>query len=166
MADTLTNEQFEAKIALARSGDVGQAASLLRWMARILEQDLPLPEPLRAYLIEAFRCITKDDTPDSGMPPHPVIKTMEGLRESMRYLEETRDANVALNLTRPRGRKRTITRTLIEAGILTMMVDHARETGQSLEQAIGTVADRMEVSDKTVSRALHLMKHVPPRDSK
>jgi hypothetical protein len=161
---------FEAKIRAARSGDVGEATSLLRWITRILEQDLPLPESLRTYLVRAFREITKDEAPDVGirLPPHPNFTNMAELRENLRFLEETRDANTALNLTRPRGRKQTARRASMESAIFAMMVNTEREKGQSLEKAIGTVADQMGVSDKTVSRAWHRMKDqlYPNRDSK
>ncbi|HEX3526970.1 MAG TPA: hypothetical protein VH988_07875 [Thermoanaerobaculia bacterium] len=93
---------------------------------------------------------------------------MAELRENLRFLEETRDANTALNLTRPRGRKQTARRASMESAIFAMMVNTEREKGQSLEKAIGTVADQMGVSDKTVSRAWHRMKDqlYPNRDSK
>src|SRR4051794_12832026 len=81
---------LEAKIEAARSGDVGEATSLLRWVTRTLEQNLPLPEPLRLYLINAFREITKDDhPPDIGiiLPPHPTPKDMSEIREDLRFLE-------------------------------------------------------------------------------
>ncbi|HWM89425.1 MAG TPA: hypothetical protein VN493_01515 [Thermoanaerobaculia bacterium] len=167
MAGTWTPEQlgvFEAKVEAARAGDVGEAASLLRWVAKCLENGWPLPEPLRCYLINAFRKITKDDNPGGLLiPPQPVFRNVAELSKIIKHLE-TYDANAALNLKPPPGRKHTRMKTAAVSLVLDMMVGHEMEGGKRLTQAIEAVADKMDVSDKTVSRARKYAKRL--RDNK
>jgi hypothetical protein len=152
-------EAFEAKIEAARAGDVHAAASLLRRFVHCLESDLPLPEPLRRYLIDAFREITKTSPADLATPPWSgPIRNKNDLRKFSTRVEETRDANTALNLRRPRGRKHSAARAMVESWWLAGEVRQELEAGaKSLEAAVAAVADRIGVSDRTVSRACKKM---------
>lgn len=164
MARTWTPEElegFQARIDAARAGDVGRAADLLRWIIVCLENEWPLPEPLSRYLIDAFQEITRT-TPfdiEANAPPLYVIpKRLSDVSDFFRQHEKTRDANTALNLKRPRGRKRSSVRTFMEGAALAMAVNSEMEKGASWEQAVGAVADKMGVSDRTVSRAWQELK--------
>ena len=119
---------------------------------------------MRHYLITAFREITKEDIATGGivLPPYPSPKNLAELKKNIQYLEETRDANAALNLKRPRGRKRSTARVLVESFYVDVAVTEEMERGgKGLEAAIGTVADKLALSDRTVSRARKIMKQVP-----
>lgn len=148
-------EAFEAKIEAARAGDVHAAVSLLHRFIHCLESELPLPEPLRCYLIDAFREITKTSPADLATPAwNGPIRNKKDLRKFSTRAEETRDANTALNLRRPRGRKHSEARAMVESWWLVGQVERELAAGaKSLEAAIAAVADRIDFSDRTISRA-------------
>jgi len=158
-------EELEAGIKEARAGNVGAAASLLHLAAVCLEREWPLPEPLRHYLIAAFFEIT--NVTGRVPPPYPTPKNLAELRKDLQYLEELRDANVALNLKRPRGRKSSSIRVLTESSYINIAVTEAMEKGgRSVEAAVGAVADKMGISDRTVARARKFMKQRYPPSPK
>src|SRR5687767_5248505 len=101
--------KVESKVKAARAGDVYSAVSLLHRTIHCLEQDLPFPEPLRCYLLEAFRQITMTSRADEEKPALVLCADPDKheLRKFVARIEETRDANAALNLKRGRGRGRS-----------------------------------------------------------
>jgi len=149
-------EAIEAKIKAAREGDVGAAASLLVLLTDCLEEERPIPDPLRLYLIGALREITQLAAPSkagAGRIIHAVVTDKHSLRDWVERSRATGDANKALNLTRRRGRMRpaideALTNIFIGVRVLVEM-----EKGQSWEDATATVAERLGFSSKTVIRA-------------
>lgn len=157
MAHTWSQEEiqkFESRVKAARAGDVFAAIGLLRWTIRCLEQDLPLPEPLRLYLIDAFRQITLTD--DAERPPQVLQANADKfeLRKLAKHMEETHDARVALNLKPGPGRGRSEAVAIAQSFLLGSSVRMEIENkGKSWQEAIAAVADRTGFADRTISRA-------------
>lgn len=178
MAHTWTPEELEeleARIKAARAGDVVKASGLLHLAASCLdnENEMPPPEPLRRYLIAAFNEITKYT--DRVHPPYPTPKNLAEMKKNARYFkeqfEEPRDANAALNLKHPRGRKRSKIRVELESLYIGLAVTEEMEKeGKSVEAAVEAVAEKMGISERTVARARKNWKQqlAPPKvdDSK
>lgn len=155
--------KLETKIKAARAGDVYTAVGLLHRTIHCLERDLPLPEPLRRYLIDAFRQITMTSPADVEEPPPigPNANKLE-LRKLVKRMEKTRDANAALNLKPGPGRRRSSAVDTGESFLIGTSVSMEMENkGKSWEEAIGAVADRLGVSERTVSRAWSKYKKIP-----
>src|SRR3954452_24746261 len=151
MTDTDIPEDLvlEAKIQAARAGDIAAAAGFLVRFITCLEKELLPPEPLRRYLIDAFRDITKTSPADAATPLWSgAVRNKADLRALSERVEETRDANVALHLTRPRGRKRSEARQIIESWWLSGEVEVELAAGaRSQEKAMAAVADRTGFSE-------------------
>ena len=153
-----TDIAAEEMIEAARAGDVGEAAQLLAWITDCLEKGQPLPEPLRLYLIGALRQITRADSRPFKVPGIENYASPKDYLKALRSVRLADDANAALNLTRPRGRKRPRALVVYESVKLHMMVLAEHLRGKTWEEATNTVADRMSLSERTISRARSLLK--------
>lgn len=155
---------FEAGVEAARTGDVNKASGILLCVARCLENDWPLPEPLRLYLIAALYQIAVG--PDRAKVPYPKPKNLKEMRKNTQHLELPRDANAALNLKRRRGRKPSYNEVLTERSWIDAAVDEERAKGKGLEEAIEDAADKLGIKGRTVARARRFMKQQFPDDDK
>jgi hypothetical protein len=153
---------FEAGVEAARAGDVNKAAGILYFVARCLEKDWPLPEPLRLYLIAAFFEIAGGA--DRARVPYPKPQNLTEMRKNTQHLELPRDANAALNLKRRRGRKPSHNEVLSASFWIDASVDEERAKGKGLAEAMDDVADKLDITDRTVARARSFMKQQFPDD--
>jgi hypothetical protein len=147
---------FEEGVEAARAGDVNKASGVLLFVARCLENDWPLPEPLRLYLVAAFYEISEGA--DRSKVPYPKPKNLTEMRKNTQHLELPRDANAALNLKRRRGRKPSYIEVLTKSFWIDAEVEGERAKGKSLEEAIDDVAVKLDITDRTVAHARSFMK--------
>jgi hypothetical protein len=149
---------FEEGVEAARAGDVNKASGVLLFVARCLENDWPLPEPLRLYLVAAFYEISEGA--DRSKVPYPKPKNLTEMRKNTQHLELPRDANAALNLKRRRGRKPSHNEVLTVSFWIDAAVDEERAKGKGLEEAIEDAADKLGIKGRTVARARSFMKQI------
>lgn len=166
------NSIFNSFVERARGGDLSGAILLLNQAIYCLQKGTPFPEPLRLYLLDAFRKITKseplqrflreDAKEQRAVQPPPVNDTMAVLRDLLAHAKKVEektaeligDANEALNLKpKPGKRLRSLDVFHLEAALLHVPVKAAMESGKTFQDAVADVAKSEGVSESTVARA-------------
>ncbi len=162
-------EMFEEWLAAARAGDPSLARSILLQVANCLENDYPIPQPFKPYLIEAFRQIAY---------PGPAVRTdfigsFADVQRVARRAAKTGDANRALLLNGRRGRGQKLDYQTREVMLLGASVFVHLGLGCTLAAAVRKVCkemgwdeahDRPQVSEAKIRSAWKQYEPIVLRD--